>query len=306
MGDSQPGFWGDTDHGPAGHPPSSSVPDFDDPWEAASADSRSQGSIDPARDPAAANQAGKPPKDNRRRMWIIGAAAALVSTIAVAFSVLSQQDAEETGSSLKTSSSIISTESVRPETTGPELRKPTSTPTPPRAIPEALLLLSTLRVEPELSDEGYDRQLFDHWIDASGNGCDTRCEVLKAERLSSLPGLAGGGWLSTYDGYSTDDASELDIDHVVALAEAWRSGAHSWDEDRRRDFSNDLEEPAALTAVTAATNRSKGARDPADWQPSSDNAWCDYASDWIITKARWDLSVDEAEHSALTNMLRGC
>jgi hypothetical protein len=166
-------------------------------------------------------------------------------------------------------------------------------------------VLSTLLVEPEHTGGGYERELFQHWIDVDHNGCNTRCEVLNAERRTDLPGL-DSGWYSLYDGYTTDDPSELDIDHVVALGEAWRSGADGWDADRRRDFANDLDEPDALIAVTAATNRSKGDKDPARWQPPNRDGWCQWASGWVKVKAKWALSIDQAEADALHNILRGC
>lgn len=167
-------------------------------------------------------------------------------------------------------------------------------------------IVDQLVIAPEGSDDGYDRDLFDHWVDADGDGCDTRCEVLEAERRDDLPGLPSGGWLSIYDGYSTPDPSELDIDHVVALGEAWRSGADGWDAARREAFANDLADPQALVAVTAATNRSKGARDPAEWQPPAQAAWCEFATAWVTTKVRWGLTADQAESDALRNMLRSC
>lgn len=177
---------------------------------------------------------------------------------------------------------------------------------PPVADGSPLELLDGLVVAPEGSRDGYDRGRFELWIDADGDGCHTRCEVLAAERRDDLPGLPGGGWLSAYDGYSTDDPSELEIDHVVALAEAWESGAAGWSDERRRAFANDLDEPGALTAVTAAMNRSKSDRDPAEWQPPSREAWCGYATAWVRVKARWGLTADEAEVRALRNLLAAC
>jgi hypothetical protein len=164
--------------------------------------------------------------------------------------------------------------------------------------------LAGLMVGPERSAGTYDRSLFEHWIDADGNGCDTRCEVLKRDRRSDLPGLREG-WRSIYDGYTTDDASELEVDHVVALAEAWRSGADAWTPTRRRDFANDLT-PGALRAVTAASNSAKSDKDPAGWQPSSRDAWCEWAQGYVRTKIRWRLSADRAEAQALRNILAAC
>jgi len=165
-----------------------------------------------------------------------------------------------------------------------------------------LAALDGLRVAPEAAADSYDRDLFGGgWIDADGDGCDTRCEVLEAERIA-LPG-GGSGWLSLYDSYSTDDPSELDVDHMVPLAEAWRSGASSWDPKRRIAYANDLAAPTSLIAVTAATNRAKSDRDPARWQPSSLDAWCSYTDAWIGTKQRWGLTADAAEVKAIHNMI---
>ena len=167
-------------------------------------------------------------------------------------------------------------------------------------------LVDQLVVAPELPDGGYERGLFVHWIDADGDGCDTRCEVLASERRTDLPGLPGGGWLSAYDGSTTPDPAALDIDHVVALAEGWRSGAAAWDPARRQAFANDLDEPGALVAVTEATNRSKGDRDPASWQPPDRRARCGFATDWVGTKLRWGLTADAAEVAALRSILATC
>lgn len=199
-------------------------------------------------------------------------------------------------------------DSVVAETTTTAITASTSTPPPTTARPasSAQALVDQLTVAPEGSGAGYDRSLFQHWIDADGNGCHTRCEVLAVEKRYDLPGLPGGGWLSIYDGYSTDDPGELDVDHVVALAEAWRSGADTWDPARRRAFANDLDEPDALIAVTASTNRSKSDRDPASWQPPNRDAWCQFGLGWVRVKIKWNLTADDAEVKALRNIVAGC
>ena len=162
-----------------------------------------------------------------------------------------------------------------------------------------------LSIAEPASGDDYDRDLFGGWLDADSNRCTTRCEVLLREFRNDLDGLPNGGWLSTYDGVTTGESSELDIDHVVALGEAWVSGANLWDEARRRDFSNDLT-PGALHAVTASVNRSKGDRDLAEWQPPDQSSWCGYAGDWLHTKVRWGLSADPLEFTNLSEMLQGC
>ncbi len=163
-----------------------------------------------------------------------------------------------------------------------------------------------MRVGPATSDDGYDRDLFNHWIDADGDGCDTRCEVLEAERVSPAPGLPNGGWVSAYDGVLASDPSEFDVDHVVALAEAWRSGASAWDPQRREAFANDLDEPRSLIAVSASSNRSKSDKDPSEWRPPDESYWCEYASDWMTVKVRWGLLVDPIEFTALQFLTDTC
>ena len=170
-------------------------------------------------------------------------------------------------------------------------------------ISDAESLVGRLAVADEGPRAGYAAALFRHWTDVDGDGCDTRCEVLAAQRRTDLAGLPGGGWLSIYDGYTTSDPSELEIDHVVALAEAWDSGASSWDADRREAFAND---PDELLAVTLATNRSKSDRDPAKWQPPNRDAWCQFGTTWTRVKLKWGLTADPAEVRALQNMLTGC
>ena len=158
---------------------------------------------------------------------------------------------------------------------------------------------------------GYERSLFPHWIDADGDGCHTRREVLIVEALvAPILGadcsIYGGQWRSLYDEIVFSDASDLDVDHVVALAEAWDSGAHEWAPDRRTRFANDLEAPWALIAVSAASNRTKSDQDPSQWLPPSAAFRCTYASMWVAVKARWWLTIDAAEQAALQEVATSC
>jgi hypothetical protein len=194
---------------------------------------------------------------------------------------------------------------------------PTTTPAPgPTTRPTAPVggadPLAALRVAPEGLRAGYDRDLFQHWIDADGNRCDTREEVLIAESRSPAQidfygcKVVAGDWFSAYDGVSIDQPGELDVDHVVALAEAWDSGASAWDGTRRRDFANDLGYAGSLIAVTASSNRSKSDHDPAGWMPPRRESWCSFATDWVAVKVRWNLGADQAEISALRNAFATC
>ena len=175
-------------------------------------------------------------------------------------------------------------------------------------------LLGRLSVAPE-SDEGvdYDRDLYmpRGWAETSRPGCDVRELVLIAEAVTisevsqdcrPLDGL----WHSWYDDRPFDDPSSLDIDHMVPLAEAHDSGTASWPAERKSAFANDLDLPAALTAVSASSNRTKSADDPADWKPPLRSAWCQYAHDWIAVKVKWSLTADGREIDALREMLDTC
>lgn len=179
----------------------------------------------------------------------------------------------------------------------------------PTTVPPAVDPVG-LRIETEHPD-GYNRDLFRHWVDADGDGCDTRKEVLIAESLEpaqtgSSCAILSGRWYSVYDNTETTDSSRFDIDHVVALKEAWDSGAWSWSADQRRDFANDLRQPFFLIAVSASSNRSKSDRDPAEWLPTNTSYRCEYVRIWIEVKRAWNLSVDQAEHEAIRNILAGC
>ena len=175
-----------------------------------------------------------------------------------------------------------------------------------------LAQLDALTVRAEQPRTGYDRSLFRHWVDADGDGCDTRREVLIAEAVTAPTigagcALSGGRWRSVYDN-ATDTGSGrgFDVDHLVPLAEAWESGAWAWSRDDRERYANDLGDDHALVAVSARSNRAKGARDPAEWLPPEESAHCWYAAAWITVKVRWDLTVDSAEADTLRRLIAGC
>lgn len=157
---------------------------------------------------------------------------------------------------------------------------------------------------------GYDRSLFPHWIDADANGCDTRSEVLQRDTAQPVTfgsgcTVATGQWTSWYDGVTWTAASDVDIDHLVPLGEAWASGAYNWTTDQRQAYANDLAVPYALQVVTDNVNESKGDRDPAQWMPPATDETCRYAVDWILVKYRWSLTIDSGEQAALVADLAG-
>ncbi|MEU2624601.1 HNH endonuclease family protein [Streptomyces sp. NPDC007157] len=118
--------------------------------------------------------------------------------------------------------------------------------------------------------------------------------------------LTGGSWYSPYDDHYLDSASQLDVDHLVPLAEAWDSGASAWTPKEREAYANDLDDPRALIAVSAASNRSKADKDPTEWLPPYAGYWYTYVTDWVADKTRYQPSIDPAEQTALTEQLAAC
>lgn len=174
---------------------------------------------------------------------------------------------------------------------------------------DILSLLRTLTVTPE-SSTGYDRELFPHW-DYLGDDCDVRDAVLIAEaRRGPVTGNAcpvgAGRWFSAFDGVTVRDPSELDVDHLVPLAEAWGSGARTWSTSVREEYANDLGYAKSLIAVTASSNRSKGDQDPAEWLPPRTAYRCTYVASWIGVKYRWRLTIDAREEAALRVLATNC
>ncbi|EMF56513.1 MULTISPECIES: HNH endonuclease family protein [Streptomyces] len=123
---------------------------------------------------------------------------------------------------------------------------------------------------------------------------------------STASSSTSGSWHSPYDDTSFTVARALDIDHLVPLAESWDSGASGCPPAERQAYANDLDEPRALIAVSATSNRSKSDQDPATWQPPAADYRCTYATDWTAVKTRWGLVIDPAEQAALAEVLDGC
>ena len=183
--------------------------------------------------------------------------------------------------------------------------------TPPAGSFAATEILAGLTITAEYGGPlVFDRALFPHWITGT-NGCDTRQTVLIRDSITPAQvdpfgcGIVTGDWYSPYDGATTTNPGDLDIDHVVALAEAWDSGAYAWDTQRRTNYANDLTDRRSLIAVTASVNASKGDRDPANWLPPNMADTCTYIGNWISIKARWNLTIDATEAAALNTLLGG-
>jgi hypothetical protein len=198
----------------------------------------------------------------------------------------------------------------------------TVAPVPVGTPQEAVRQLDALEVGPRVpSGPRYDRDAFGTaWADTDGNGCNQRDDVLLrdaepdsvtvAEQGACDHDVLAGTWVDPYTGRTLtfDDLKDprqsqaIQIDHVVPLAEAWRSGASSWSDRRRRSFANDL---SVLLAADGPINAAKSDGDPAAWRPRRAYQ-CEYAVRWVAVKADWKLAVDRSETRALREMLAAC
>ena len=199
----------------------------------------------------------------------------------------------------------------RPTATTP----PTESPTPPgqqTVTADGLVLQVTVALG-ESGIPEYDRGDWSHWIDEDRDCQNARQEVLIKE--STVPvefddadecRVGAGAWVGPYTGQAVRNPGNLDIDHMVPLENAHRSGAWAWDKERKRVYANYLQYEDHLIATISGANRSKGSKGPEEWRPPLEGYWCEYATDWAAIKKAWELTVTEAEYRALREMLDTC
>lgn len=159
----------------------------------------------------------------------------------------------------------------------------------------------------------YDRQEWGRWMDADKDCQDTRQEVLVAESEVEVTfkdgktcAVESGQWTCAFTGKVITNPGGLDIDHMIPLREAHLSGGHAWDSDAKQKFTNTLNDPDHLIAVSASANRSKGARAPHEWLPPLETYRCEYVRIWIKLKEKWELQMDECEQSSIDYLLKIC
>src|SRR4051794_9932146 len=282
--------------------------------------------------------ARRPPGDSRpakpwsRRRRVLTGAALTVLTIIGAFSSVtgapgpeaSHGDTTVTGQGHQTPSTEPGpppTEGTDPAAPVAEQPKQSTAPRPPRRSHTrrpgpgtALAVLAQRRVRGRAAQTGYDRVEFGQaWLDTDRNGCDTRSDILNRDltRLTVTPGTNGcrveaGTLADPYTGtliryVRGNDA--VDIDHVVALSNAWQTGAFAWDIRKRAAFAND---PLNLLAVDSGTNRQKGDADAATWLPPSKPSRCAYTARQVSIKAKYQLWVTPPERDAMARILASC
>jgi hypothetical protein len=178
---------------------------------------------------------------------------------------------------------------------------------------DALAALNNLEVKGRAAKTGYARSQFPHWSDPDRNGCDARNDTLKRD-LTNITYKVGtrdckviaGQLLDPFSGkVITFSATKvvIDIDHVVALSNAWQTGAAYFDKNKRSQIAND---PLNLLAVDSKLNRQKGDGDAATWLPPSKAFRCEYVARQVAVKAKYGLWVTKPEKVAIDKILSTC
>jgi hypothetical protein len=182
---------------------------------------------------------------------------------------------------------------------------------------DAAAALAQLPVKGRAPRTGYDREQFGPaWKDVDRNGCDQRNDVLARDLVDetfragtnncivltgTLHDPYTGTTIAFQRGQTTSD--DVQIDHVVALSNAWQTGAQQLDPATRELFGND---PLNLLATDGPTNQAKGDGDAATWLPPNRGAWCGYVARQVAVKAKWGLWVTAAERDAINRVLGDC
>ncbi len=198
-----------------------------------------------------------------------------------------------------------------PMGSGPSTAK--GAPVPPSAA-VAREQLAGLDVAPAGSMSTYDREAFAHWSNAQEFGwrvadssCDTRDAALLRDGRKVVVGeycdVESGRWVDPYTGNVYTDPADMDIDHVVALGNAWRSGASRWTDARREAYAND---PEVLLTAEDDANQEKSDYGPEEWVPPNGDYHCEYSRRYVSIKSDWRLTTTGAEKAALREMLSTC
>ena len=181
----------------------------------------------------------------------------------------------------------------------------------------ALAAIEKLPVKGRAPKTGYSRAEFGSaWADVDKNGCDTRNDILRRDLTAviykvkthdcvALTGVLIDPYSGTMISFVRGNVTSLEvqIDHVVALSNAWQTGAAYFDKTKRQQIAND---PLNLLAVDFSLNRQKGDGDAATWLPPLKSYRCDYVARQIAVKAKYGLWVTQPEKSAIINLLEMC
>jgi hypothetical protein len=271
----------------------------------------------------------------RRSRWrtplIVAAAVAVLGGVAGAF-----EDPEPSAPGTTVTVGTAAPTTAQPGPTAAPSPAPTPTPSatadaaasasPPSPAPDpqaqarpgtALAAVAGLEVKGRAPKTGYDREAFAYRAyDQDRNGCDVRNDILRRDLVDLAIGAGTGGCVvesgTLHDPYSgtaipfvrgANTSGDVQIDHVVALSDAWQKGAQAWDASTLREFGND---PLNLLAVDGPLNNQKGDGDTATWLPPNTAYRCEYVARQVAVKAEYRLWVTGAERDAMVRVLTAC
>lgn len=246
-------------------------------------------------------------------------AAAVAGMIILVATAETPDPASATATIVEPAASESPTPSESPTARPTPTEEPTASPTPSTSTPttkaaknSATVAVEALAVKGRAPKTGYDRAEFGSgWVDVDRNGCDTRNDMLKADLYDKvmsgsckvLAGTLDDPFTRTTIRFEYGGASEVDIDHLVALSDAWQKGAAPWPFAKRVAFAND---PLNLQPTDSGANRQKGDGDAATWLPSNKAYRCDYVAQQAAVKTKYKLWVTAAEKDAMLRVLAAC
>ncbi len=229
----------------------------------------------------------------------------------------SRSPASPTPSSAPPAPIEVPSATATPDAGDPTSQEPAATTSPGPGEVDALAALGTVEIKGRAPKTGYSREEFgQRWADTDRNGCDTRNDILRRDLTDVqtkpdtrdcviLTGVLLDPYTATTIEFTRgqDTSSEVQIDHVVALSDAWQKGAQQLDTATRTLFAND---PLNLLAVQGRANQQKGDGDAATWLPSNKQFRCQYVARQVAVKATYALWVTQAEHDAIARVLSTC
>ena len=155
----------------------------------------------------------------------------------------------------------------------------------------------------------YNREDWGNWIDEDGDGLNTRHEVLVEESLIkpviSNNKVVSGKWFDKYTGKYFTNPSDLDIDHLVPLKNAYISGASNWSKKKKNRYYNYLKYDNHLIAVSKSANRNKSDKSPVDWLPPNEEYQCEYVREWFKIKTAWGLAIEDGFDEVSNRVCKG-
>lgn len=260
--------------------------------------------------------------------WVLASVLGLITFSSVTSVASTANSSEHRDSSLGLLNPFVGLESLNPQQLIDRLEAETHSTYSTRSLtsPLASAVFDLVRymrrnqianndAEIEATIPRYNRiEMFGGWVneDSPVNCYNTRAEVLlrdsiEPNKVTFSPGnpcqVTKGDWLDPYTGDRFKLAKAVQVDHVVPLKNAYRSGAHQWAKERRCHYANFLQDPEHLLAVSGHENMSKGDSGPNSYLPPNEEYVCTYLRNWMQIKAVWSLGYTDIEANAIHGAL---